>query len=996
MMNDSRVRRARELFDQLLELPREDRESFLRDACDLDQLLEEEIRSLLEAHQEAEGFLESEQVARALAGLSSGEDDPLVGTVIGDYWILGLLGRGGMGAVYRAEQVHPHREVALKLIDRGFASPELLRRFEVEAEVLARLQHPGIAQIHVAGTAETEHGKRPYFAMELVEGLPLTAFADEADLDRRERLELLIRVCEAVQHAHQVGVIHRDLKPANILVTAEGQPKVLDFGIARSTEADLQVTTVADGQAALVGTLPYMSPEQVRGDPDQLDTRSDVHALGVLCYELLTGQLPRMLEGKPLTDAIRTIVDEEPRTLRAATKTRFPADLETIVAKALESDRHRRYDSASGLAADLRRYLDGQPISARPASAIYQLNKLVARNRLPVVLVAGLVLLAVVSAVVMGFQTRRTAQERDRAGVEAVTATAVSGFLESLFLQADPEQALGETLTAREILDRGAERVETELQDQPAVRGRLLALLGKVYESLGERDRAAPLLEEAVDIGRTLQRVQEGPADRSNLRLALCLLARCRGVQGRHDEAIALCREAVELSEAVYGDESALYAICLNHLVHHLTLVSAYDEALALNERALDLRERLLGPIHLDVGWSVFQYAHLLRARGDEAGACEQFERAHAIWTEALPEDHPLIARCLLDFSQSLGDVEEYDLALEHAHEALSMRRRTLGQDHPAIADTQNDIGYLYWRIGDFSEAHRHFSAAVETHKNALGPGDRGVLSRLYTLAYVNDRRKRLDEKEAVLREALDLARTYHADSPGVVGEAAAKLGLYYGNQRRDADARPLIEEATELLEQADDSYLGILLSVRSTLAHVLGLEDEASEALELSEQILAMLLEHPELKGSSSHLTKWNTGVTMVRLKMFEDAEAHFQELLVELERTSEPSSFFPWSIRWQLGHCRYGLGDEDGARALYDAVLKVDQEILSDHLFWLRLRRAEDHAAEGRLDDARRELRASFEAGLDTWSGRMALLANPRLQPDVRQELLREIDER
>jgi len=445
-VSDSHPQRAKALFDQLLDLPEGAGDAFLKEACGADRALEEEVRSLLEAHLDAEGFLESEQVARALADYSSEHDDPLVGTVIGDYRILGLLGRGGMGSVYRAEQERPHREVALKLVDRGFTSPQLLRRFEVEAEVLARLQHPGIAQIHVAGTSGVQHEERPYFAMELVEGLPLTDFAEAKNLDLRERLELLIKVCEAVQHAHQVGVIHRDLKPANILVTAEGQPKILDFGIARSTDTDLQITTRAGSRALLIGTLPYMSPEQVRGNPEELDTRSDVHALGVLCYELLTGRLPRELEDRPLTDAIRIVADEEPRKLGAAGQGRFPADLETIVAKALESDRFRRYDSASGFAADLRRFLDGQPIAARPASAIYQIRKLVVRNRLPAALVAGLVLLAIASVVIMGFQTRRTAQERDRAGLEAVTASEVSIFLESLFLEADPERALGETL----------------------------------------------------------------------------------------------------------------------------------------------------------------------------------------------------------------------------------------------------------------------------------------------------------------------------------------------------------------------------------------------------------------------------------------------------------------------------------------------------------------------------------------------------------------------
>jgi len=991
-MTDSRSRRARELFDQLLDLPERNRDARLEEVDREDPELAREVRTLLDAHAEAAGFLEGEAVARALGDLSGAEAvDPLIGATVGDYRILALLGRGGMGAVYRAEQEHPRREVALKLLDRGFESPPLRRRFEVEAEVLARLKHPGIAQVHVAGTTGPELGGRPWFAMELVEGRPLTDFADEHRLDLRERLELLVRVCEAVQHAHQVGVIHRDLKPANILVTAEGRPKILDFGIARGTDADLQVTTVADGGAALVGTLPYMSPEQVEGEPDRLDTRSDVYALGVLGYELLTGELPRDLEGRSLTDAIRAIADEEPRSLRAAGKGGFAPDLETIVAKALASEREWRYDSASELAADLQRFLDGQPIGARPPSALYQLRKLVARNRLPAALLAGLVLLAIASAIVMAFQVRRTVDERDRARIEATTANEASTFLEGLFLQADPELALGETLTAREILDRGAERIETELEEQPVVRGRLLTMLGKVYDGLGERERAAPLLAEAVELGRALQAEQAGAADRSNLQLALCLGARCEAAEGRNDEAVAMCREAVALAEKVEGPESVSLATCLNHLAYQLTLSGGLDEARVHLERGLALRERLLGPEDVDTGWSVYQYAHLLEASGETERAQEELARACEIWEAALPANHPQLARAYLDHARLLGDAGRFDEAIERAERGLAMQDETLGRDHRELADTLSALGFLNWQRDNLPESYRYYTEAAKAHEAALGTADPGLLDRLQNVVYVANAMKRPDLVLTASEEALGLAREYHADDPATLGLALGRLGFLLVHQGRDDEGVPLIEEAEGCFERAGEDSAKDLLIMRRSLYSRVSIAETPERALELGEGILSLLLAHPELESTSPLFLRWEIGRLLFGLGRVAEAEARLQELLPDVESAFDVNAFFPWNVRWLIAHCRWSLGDEAGARALYDEVLRVDPASLGDDLYWLKLRLAEDHAAAGRLEEARRELRAALEANLSPTVAREALRLDPRLSEEVRAELER-----
>ncbi len=328
------------------------------------------------------GTSTSGSAATVAHGTASGTEHPLPAS-IGRYRIIRLLGEGGMGAVYEAEQDQPRRLVALKVIRAAWASPEMLRRFEQESQTLGRLHHPGIAQIYEAGSADAGFGVQPFFAMELIHGKPLVEYADEHKLNTRQRLELMIQVCEAVHHAHQRGIIHRDLKPGNILVDETGQPKILDFGLARATDSDAQATRQTDiGQ--LLGTLAYMSPEQVLADPLALDIRSDVYALGVILYELLAGKMPYTLS-RQLHEAVRTIQQTDPAPLSSVSKM-YRGDIETIVAMALEKDKNRRYASAAALAGDIRRYLDDQPITAKPASASYQLHKFARRHK---ALVAG-------------------------------------------------------------------------------------------------------------------------------------------------------------------------------------------------------------------------------------------------------------------------------------------------------------------------------------------------------------------------------------------------------------------------------------------------------------------------------------------------------------------------------------------------------------------------------------------------------------------------------
>jgi non-specific serine/threonine protein kinase/serine/threonine-protein kinase len=394
-MSPERWRQIEHWYHAALDQDADKRAAFLEHACAGDEILREEVKSLLACEQRSDTYLEApalEVAAKVLAQDRVGVEAysreigshsacgalRLGGATIGRYRILRLLGEGGMGAVYEAEQEQPRRTVALKILKSGMATPDVLRRFEQESQALGRLRHPGIAQIFEAGVAESGFGLQPYFAMEFIGGASLRDYADAHHLNTRQRLELMVKICEAVHHAHQRGIIHRDLKPSNILVDEGGQPRILDFGVARLTNSDTNATCHTDvGQ--IVGTLAYMSPEQVLADPTELDVRSDVYALGVILFELLTGRLPYMI-GDNLHEAVRAIWEEDPAPLSSFART-YRGDIETIAGKALEKKKAGRYSSVAELGADIQRYLNDEPITARRRSAMYQVHKFTRRHK---------------------------------------------------------------------------------------------------------------------------------------------------------------------------------------------------------------------------------------------------------------------------------------------------------------------------------------------------------------------------------------------------------------------------------------------------------------------------------------------------------------------------------------------------------------------------------------------------------------------------------------
>ena len=422
-IRDDRRRRAEKLFQEAVDLSPDERTEFIDRRCGEDRPLRESVRRLLVAFEKIDDFLVRTPIERLNVGVEEEASHPIA---IGPYKIIRTVGTGGMGIVYEARQESPHRRVALKVIHPVLATSQWLPRFEREAEVLGYLHHPGIATVYEAGTAEmTVPGRppvqQPFLAMEFVEGLSLTRFAESRGLDTRKRLELVARVCDAVQHAHERGVIHRDLKPGNILVESGGQPKVLDFGIARVTGADWQTLTVATASRHFMGTVPYASPEQIGGGHRDVDVRSDVYALGVILYELLSGRLPIETRACSLPEAIRAIREDEPSRL-SSFDSAFRGDIDAIVGKALRKEKGRRYAGAGEMAEDIRRYLRSEPILARPPSTFYHLRRFARRNKAVVAGVAATILALVLGLIVATDFARREARQRRLAEASAEQA----------------------------------------------------------------------------------------------------------------------------------------------------------------------------------------------------------------------------------------------------------------------------------------------------------------------------------------------------------------------------------------------------------------------------------------------------------------------------------------------------------------------------------------------------------------------------------------------
>lgn len=792
---------ASDLFSRVRRLPPGERGAALDAACAGDRRLREEVESLLGFDRSGTGFLGTPAlgagIGEAVASAARGVPER-----IGGFRVLGVLGEGGMGVVYRAEQERPRRVVALKMMRHGFATEAARRRFEREGELLARLHHPGIAQVFETGA---DGAGRPYIAMELVEGAPLGGRAAGAGLDAR--LGLLLQVCDAVQHAHQRGVIHRDIKSANVLVErvegSAGRAKVLDFGVGRALGEEAGATERTEA-GALVGTLRSMSPEQLSGDPDAVDARSDVYALGVLGYEVLGGTHPFASVVGGLAEVSEAITRREPARLGTIERA-LRGDLETIVARAMEKDPARRYQSAGELAADLRRYLCGEPILARPASTTYQLRKLAVRHKAAAgALLAASVIGAIAVAGITWQAIRATRAEHlanDRAGIadeQTRIANAVNEFLQSILAAGDPRNTDNPDITVKQALDNAASDVGERFRDQPAVEVAIRRVIGDTYRSLGFPLDAAPHLEMAVALAR-----EHLPESDENRMRAVGDLAILYKYLNRVEESAPLFEEDLRLRRLIEGPdaESTLVAE-----VNFARLQVSRGE-LALAEGMLrDTLGRMraeLGATDINTLVTMQHLGHLLMQRGRMSESLGYFEGALAGWRERGEGEHPYAVVAISMMARVHRDEGRDARALEACEEGLAIAGRALGADHPLTLVLGGERAIPLARRGRAGEALAMLDDTIARLGKRIGPETLDVLQLRLDRVLVLLLMGRVEDAASASAGCLRDARAQCAEGHWRVALALALRGEVLQRLGNGAEAEPLLEESAALYSAA-------------------------------------------------------------------------------------------------------------------------------------------------------------------------------------------------
>jgi len=745
---------------------------------------------------------------------------------VGPYHLLQKIGEGGMGEVWVAEQHKPiHRRVALKLIKAGMDTRQVIARFESERQALAMMDHPAIAKVYEAGA--TQEG-RPYFVMEYVQGIPITTYCDQNRLTTQERLELFQHVCDGVQHAHQKAIIHRDLKPSNILVAIQdgkAVPKIIDFGVAKATAQSLTERTMYTELGVMIGTPEYMSPEQAEMSGQNVDTRTDVYSLGAILYELLVGALPfdpKELRRAGFDEIRRKIREEEPpkpstklstmgeasttqaqnrRTERPALIRQIRGDLDWITMKALEKDRTRRYGSPLELAADIKRYLHHQPIVARPPSTAYRAKKFVRRHRIGVGVAAAVVVLLVGFSISTALQARRIARERDRANLEAEASKQVSDFLTGLFKVSDPSEARGNSITAREILDKGVEKIERELQGQPLIQGRLMDTMGSVYGSLGLYDTAQSLLEKARN--KLTQSLGE---DSPEVATTLSRLGTILWHKGEFAKATALYERVLVIRERRLGPETTDVAAVLHNLGNLNWRLGNYAEARRLLERALAIREKVLGPDHPDVASTLNSLGAIAYKEGDYKRAKELWERTLEIREKTLGPDHPYIAQTLNNLAVIHTETGDPKGAIPLLERVVKIQEKVLGPKHPDLAEGLSNLGEAMAGSGDLLGAKPYYARAVAIME-AASPNNPDLARFLDRLASVSLAEKDVKGAQGLYERSLALRQKALGPKNPEVAESLYGLAncAFQGGGLQDAEA--LFKRALDLCRKPDGSY---------------------------------------------------------------------------------------------------------------------------------------------------------------------------------------------
>jgi len=817
---DHESERQIEIFTRALELPLEGRQEYLEQACEGNEELRRKVEELMAVHQRSKGFMEDLPLGLDAQKMRATQIGEQPGDRIDRYKLLQQIGEGGCGIVFMAEQGEPiKRRVALKIIKPGMDTRNVIARFEAERQALALMDHPNIAKVLDAGA--TRSG-RPYFVMELIRGVKITEYCDQKSLSLEDRLKLFMQVCSAIQHAHQKGIIHRDIKPSNILVTTtiEGLalPVVIDFGIAKATvNQQLTDKTLFTAFEMLVGTPAYMSPEQAALTNADADTRTDIYSLGVLLYEISTGSTPfdtqEMLKGG-LDEIRRVIREKEPvrpstrlRNLTAedlTTVSKFRnaepsnliravrGDLDWIVIKTLEKDRTRRYQTAHALALDVQRYLTGEPISARPPNASYRFRKILSRNKLLFVGIGIIALLLITSLITVSAFLARERQLRREAETEAAKSDQVKQFLEDMLKGAGPSVALGQDTTMlRGILNQTANRVGTELTNQPAVQAELSSIIGEVDYEIANFDQAQQMDDAALALDRRLYGNNSLQSAEALTDLGLIL-----GRKGKLHDAEAPFNEALNISRQLSGESAPNVASLLNYLADIYTQEGRFKEAEDFARKALAIRQRVFPNDSLEVAQSLRTLAAVLGNEGDLKKAEIMMRKVLEIRLKHLSPDDPLIAGTYNDIAWAEGGEGKLEDAEALESKAFASRRKVLGDDHPDVAKALSLLGDRLRQRNELDAADEVLSTALSLQTNLMGADDPGSLETMLGLAKTLQMEGKLPEAENLERRELAIwHKRGEQDMPRAM-ENENELVQILIAEKKDVDAEQVLDTA--------------------------------------------------------------------------------------------------------------------------------------------------------------------------------------------------------
>jgi tetratricopeptide (TPR) repeat protein len=850
------------------------------------------------------------------------------GTVIGPYKLLEQIGEGGFGVVFLAEQQAPvRRKVALKVLKRGMDTRQVVARFEAERQALAIMDHPNIAKVHDGG--QTASG-RPYFVMELVKGMPITEFCDQAQLMPRQRLELFGSVCQAVQHAHQKGIIHRDLKPSNVLVSRHDTTpivKVIDFGVAKALGQELTDKTLFTGIAQMIGTPLYMSPEQAGMSDLDIDTRSDIYSLGVLLYELLTGTTPfdqERLRTMGYDEIRRIIREEEPpkpstriSTLGQAATTvstqrksdpkhlsrLFRGELDWIVMKGLEKDRNRRYETANGLAQDIQRYLADEPVQACPPSAVYRFRKFVRRNKVPVLTVA--IVLGVLVGGIVGtawglVQARRSAAAEKAANelTKKRLAQIVKGnqIISGIFTELDIEEVKTGTQPLEAVLAehlvKAAEQLEGESVGDPLMVAALQEQLGKSLIRLGFADRAIPILKKS----RQTRQEALGP-DHADTLSSMSGLALAYEEAGKLDLSLPLKEETFELAKARFGSDHPDTLDSMNSLAEGYRIAGKVDLAMPLYKEYLKLTRTKFGPDDVRTLVAMNNLAGGYLEAGKLDLALPLAEETYQLMKTKLPLDHPYTLSSTQTLAWAYRDVGKLDLALPLFEKTLSLRKTKLGPNHPHTLLTMNALAHGYRDAGKLDLALPLFEEQLRLTKAKHGPDHPRTLDSMNDLAACYWSLCQLDKSIPLFKDVLKAREAKLGRQNPLTLLVVANLGVNYRDIGRLDQALPLLEEAYG----GTKKYPG-LPWIGGDLLDAYTQANKRTDSLVLFKELLAdaRSTQRPDSTQLAGRLAR--LGLSLLTIKDFAEAEPILREAL-SIRQKIEPDLWTTFSTQSQLG---------------------------------------------------------------------------------------------